>query len=541
MYHNLMKYKFILLLILLITCGSESANQDSNSDNYNEEDFEELYDEEAEREEAIKRAEDLGCEGFHTHDDSGQLVYMPCATHEEYEKLISEDEEYEEDSDDEEYEEDSDDEEYEEDSDDEEYEEDSDEGSDGESLYDEYGEWDKGTTYYDTSSLTSSGWYMGQGTDREEHVHEGMQTSDLGFLAIGHHWEKEEDPTGFTDMIVLKTDSNGKELWQTIIGTADKFDVGYAVNELSDGYVASGGLYKDGNQKSAIIKLDFDGNILWKKIFNHTGVGAIRGIEVLDNDDMVVTGYKDGDDEGFLFISDGSKGFITKISTNGDVIWDKDLSAMQGTKVKQTSKGGFVVGSVEWVDEGLNASIHYLDANGNTISTKLFGGNNNVQLFDMDITNKDYVVFTGHTTGYNTANWDCIIMLIDDQGNEVWTTIFGNPRGYDPKFILDECYGVRETLDGGFVVTGGTGDHSDYYGTGHPNGTSDEWKVLLSEFDKDGNMTSINVFGGGNDKGNDAGEFIDVTNDGGYIIFSCLLYTSPSPRDNTTSRMPSSA
>ena len=38
--------------------------------------------------------------------------------------------------------------------------------------------------------------------------------------------------------------------------------------------------------------------------------------------------------------------------------------------------------------------------------------------------------------------------------------------------------------------------------------------------DKDGNMTSINVFGGGNEKGNDAGEFIDVTNDGGYIIFS---------------------
>ena len=69
-------------------------------------------------------------------------------------------------------------------------------------------------------------------------------------------------------------------------------------------------------------------------------------------------------------------------------------------------------------------------------------------------------------------------------------------------------------------MTGGTGDHSDYSGTGHPNGTSDDWKILLSEFDKDGNMTSINVFGGGLDKGNDAGEFIDVTSDGGYIIFS---------------------
>ena len=30
-----------------------------------------------------------------------------------------------------------------------------------------------------------------------------------------------------------------------------KQDVGYAVNELSDGYVAGGGLYKDGFQKSA--------------------------------------------------------------------------------------------------------------------------------------------------------------------------------------------------------------------------------------------------------------------------------------------------
>ena len=465
-----MKIKIILLLIFLISCGSETSTENINQIN----------------------------------DDEDEYL----------------EEEYEDDSDEQEYEDDSEEEEYEDDSEEQEYEDDSDEENDGESLYDEYGEWDKGSTYYDTSSSTSSGWYMGQGTDREEHVHEGMQTSDGGYIAVGHHWEKEEDPTGFTDMIILKTDSNGNELWQAIIGTADKFDVGYAVNELSDGYVASGGLHKDGFQKSAIVKLDFKGNIIWQKIFNHSGVGGIRGIEVLSNDDMVVTGYKEGDEEGFLFISDGSKGFITKMSTSGEVIWDKDLSAMQGTKVKETSKGGFVVGSVEWVDAGLNASMHYLDSNGNTLSTKLFGGNNNVQLFDMDITKNDYVVFTGHTTGYQTANWDCIVMLIDDQGNEVWRNIFGNPRGYDPKFILDECYGVRETLDGGFVVTGGTGDHSDYFGTGHPNGTSDDWKVLLSEFDKDGNMTSINVFGGGLDNGNDAGEFIDVTSDGGYIVFS---------------------
>ena len=231
-----MKIKLILLLIFLISCGSETSTENFNQVNNEEDEYLE--------------------------------------------------EEYEEDSDEEEYEEDSDQEEYEED--------------DGESLYDEYGEWDKGSTYFDTSSSTSTGWYMGQGTDREEHVHEGMQTLDGGFIAIGHHWEKEEDPTGFTDMIILKTDSKGNELWQTIIGTPNKFDVGYAVNELSDGYVAGGGLYKDGFQKSAIVKLDFNGNIIWQKIFTHDGVGGIRGIEVLNNDEIVVTGYKEGDVEGFF-------------------------------------------------------------------------------------------------------------------------------------------------------------------------------------------------------------------------------------------------
>ena len=41
-------------------------------------------------EEARDRAEELGCSGTHTHDDEGRLVYMPCATHEEYEKRLAE-------------------------------------------------------------------------------------------------------------------------------------------------------------------------------------------------------------------------------------------------------------------------------------------------------------------------------------------------------------------------------------------------------------------------------------------------------------------
>ena len=41
-------------------------------------------------EEAEERAEELGCNGTHTHDEDGNLIYMPCSTHEEYERRLAE-------------------------------------------------------------------------------------------------------------------------------------------------------------------------------------------------------------------------------------------------------------------------------------------------------------------------------------------------------------------------------------------------------------------------------------------------------------------
>ena len=40
-------------------------------------------------EEAEVRAKQIGCVGTHTHDDDGNLVYMPCSTHEEYEEIVN--------------------------------------------------------------------------------------------------------------------------------------------------------------------------------------------------------------------------------------------------------------------------------------------------------------------------------------------------------------------------------------------------------------------------------------------------------------------
>jgi HK97 family phage prohead protease len=40
-------------------------------------------------EEAMKRAEELGCSGTHIHEVDGKEVYMPCSTHEAYEEMVA--------------------------------------------------------------------------------------------------------------------------------------------------------------------------------------------------------------------------------------------------------------------------------------------------------------------------------------------------------------------------------------------------------------------------------------------------------------------
>lgn len=47
-------------------------------------------------EEALERADEIGCVGSHSMDEDGNTIYMPCATHEEYDEIMNPSEENEE-------------------------------------------------------------------------------------------------------------------------------------------------------------------------------------------------------------------------------------------------------------------------------------------------------------------------------------------------------------------------------------------------------------------------------------------------------------
>lgn len=361
-------------------------------------------------------------------------------------------------------------------------------------------------------------WHYGYGTDYEEHIHEGFQTSDGDYIGIGHTWQGQ---TEYTDMLVIKIDTNGNRQWQRIIGTSNQYDVGICVDEVCDGYIVGGALYSDGNQQRGLAKLDFNGNIVWQKTYANTGNGAIRGIDITSNGGIVATGYTNSPQQGFVFIADDGEGFIMKTDSDGNVQWDKTLSAPQGTKVREDINiGGFAVCSTVWVFDGAdhqNVCLIKTDMQGNEVWSNTYGSSGNDQCFDFDLTSDGGYIFAGHTLSYGVSNWDYLLLKVGSDGNEQWHKTFGQPRGYEANYIHDESYGVRQTFDGSYIMVGGSGDEYSYSASGSPYGPSDVWVVYVVKTDGNGDLLWEGIYG--SNSANDAGEYIALTNDGGYIVF----------------------
>lgn len=364
-------------------------------------------------------------------------------------------------------------------------------------------------------------WHVGQGTDQEEHVHEGMETSDGGFVAIGQANEASGDST---DVLIIKVDAQGQLQWQQQLGTAGEMDVGIAIVEMADGgFVAGGGLHHGGVQQRALVRLTAGGDVLWSHVFEHDGIGAVRGLSTAEDGAVVATGYTQAEAEGFLFIAEDGQGFLMQVDADGALQWEQPLTAPQGTKVHPRD-GGYRVLSTGWdvidgEDRMVNIILH-TDASGMQTGMTTHGSEGINQAFDFDQTADGGAIIAGHTTGYGSENWDCLLMRVDASGELMWSETFGQPRGYDAQHVHDECYGVRSLPDGGFVVTGGTGDEYRYSADGHPSGTSDEWKVFLIRTDADGALVWQNVYGDAPGAGHNAGEFLGLTADGGFVVFT---------------------
>lgn len=345
------------------------------------------------------------------------------------------------------------------------------------------------------------------GTGEESHPHYVIQTKDLGFLMVGE--------TGFVEdrsakIFLVKTDSGGKLLWQRELGKGG-FNLGNCVAEARDGnYLVAGTL----NFDAALIKVEArTGKTLWSKTWNLGSEDSFEGLCLSPDGGILVTGYRNGLAEG-TFLNWG-RGVLLKTNQYGEEEWRVDLSkySSSGYRIQQSGRG-FILSCHPKDEESEDYNLISLDNKGRVQWAKSYGE----IYWGFDQKEKGEILLVGHTRKTPLSkNLDVQMKRLDKDGREVWTKFFGQPRGYDGKWIHDEVWGVRSTPDGGWLAVAGSGDETrGYEGRGHPSGPSGQWKIYLIKTDSRGKLEWQGVYG--SPENDWAGEDICITADGGALV-----------------------
>jgi hypothetical protein len=355
----------------------------------------------------------------------------------------------------------------------------------------------------------SNGYNFYGGSGEEAHGHFILTCSDGGYLQVGE--------TGFipnsAKVLVVKIDQGGTLQWSKEFSSGGSgHNLGNSAFEVDDGYFICGSL----NENSAIIKLNkLDGSVVFEKTHDNGGSDAFEHMSVTP-EGIIAVGYVQAEDNLNTFFTEG-QGYLTILDGNGNKLSGINLenTMAHAYRIKKLGSDFMVSGLTEGAND---YALLKIDASGNIIWNKTFGGANLDHCFAMDLSTEGDIFLSGHTlTG--TENWDAYTMKIDTDGNQLWESKTGNPRGFDPKYIHDEVWGIKATSDGGCIIVAGTGDEYSTYKRrcGNDGDDSNTWHVYLVKYDGNGNVQWQKTYGDA--EGSDwAGEDIDLTADGGAIV-----------------------
>ncbi|MFB3764689.1 MAG: hypothetical protein ACE14P_05510 [Methanotrichaceae archaeon] len=324
-----------------------------------------------------------------------------------------------------------------------------------------------------------------------------QETNDGGYIIAGYTCGLGERG----DLLLVKTDSSGKEQWNRVFGGTDE-DVGYFVRQTRDGgYIVTGstGSYGIGEERLWLLKTDSSGNKEWDRTFGGFVSSSGDGGWCVDETDA---GY-DETDAGYILTgytrSYGSGGkdlWLIKTDPLGIEQWQKAFGGSKddvGMSVARALDGGYIVaGRAASFSQG-DDDIWLLkvDSSGREQWNKTYGGQKDDVCFQV-VCLEDGYALTGRTEV--AGGKKAFLLKTDLQGKKKWERTYGK----DSTGIS-----LQRTHEGGFIIAGST----DTPGNGKD--------ALLIKTDSAGKEQWTLPLGGPQD---DIGTAIVESRDGGYAL-----------------------
>ncbi|MCH7713068.1 MAG: hypothetical protein IIC99_05550 [Chloroflexi bacterium] len=356
-------------------------------------------------------------------------------------------------------------------------------------------------------------WSVSFGGSDDDAAYAVAQAADGGYVLAG---ETRSAGAGGRDVWLVKTDAEGNQVWTTTLGGTND-DVAYDIQATRDGgFVIAGKTHSfrtDGEDTAVfsdfwLIKTDSEGNELWSQAYgNQILPMADGGLPTSD----VAYSVQETADGGFImagqtFLKQDDEPFpsnhfwLVKTGPDGTEQWRKVFGGTwndEARAVRQTADGGYILaGSTMSASNGetTDAWLVKTGADGNLVWSQAYGGSGIDMARDVIQAPDGGYVFTGLTNSSGEGFSDFWMVKTDGDGNQEWATTFGG-------LTRETAHSISQTCDGGYVMAGWT--------ESFPPGDN----FLLVKADADGNLVWDQLLG------DSAGAYdIEETADGGYII-----------------------
>jgi hypothetical protein len=282
-----------------------------------------------------------------------------------------------------------------------------------------------------------------------EYALSAVPVSSGGYVCLAH---TDSGAIGGLDYMLIRTDANGIEQWRRFYGTSD-WEIGTGIIETNDGgFAICGGWNGIGTDSATLIKTDANGNVQWQNVFMpQAGRSMSQDLVELSDGSIVVTGFS-----GPNATLDG---FVCKFSSTGNLQWQKiygGASLDEMISIAEVNGTGFVMtGRTDSYGAGQSDYwIVRIDGSGDTLWTRAIGTAQDEESFDV-VTTQDGGFAVYGNQNYNTG--DGILMKLDGAGGLLWTRYFdGGSGGWDLGRSL------TETFDGGFALAGRSESPNNY-------------------------------------------------------------------------------
>lgn len=351
------------------------------------------------------------------------------------------------------------------------------------------------------SAVPSEEWNKTYGGNEWENAYSVMQTSDGGYIFTGFI---QSYGASWSDAWLVKTDSNGNELWNKTFGGPSRDDFSYVEQTNDGGYITAGYTYLSGDTFSSgwFVKTDSNGNEIWNKTIGGDDNNVAEFVQQTSDGGYILTGYS-----GTYDISNIDY-WVVKIDSQGNNLWDTTYTGTTDDFIeciRQTSDGGYIlVGSKREfrVKDDSKVFLVKIDSNGNQIFDRTYGAKDCSYASSVFLTKDGGYMIVGETSSGDELA-ESLLIKTDSDGNQEWVKTFGNMT----KNI--RTYDGQQTFDGGYILAGAIGSFIGDSG-------DTQWSnAIIIKTDSSGNEQWNITVGGDN---NDWAYSIFQTTDGGYII-----------------------